>query len=152
MSTPLTSTGTIFSLVAEEPATLDQAGFEALTFVEVGKVTNVPEYGPNVQVVTLEPLATGITEKYKGFINYGSMSVEAAYLEGDAGQALIDLGVTGANKNKQHSFKIEYQDGSVRYFIGGIFSNTENPGSANSMIMSSVQIELNSPVFKIAAP
>ena len=66
----LTSTGTILSVVADEPATIDAAGFGALTFVEVGEVTDIPEYGPNVQVVEHNPLKTGVTQKFKGFINY----------------------------------------------------------------------------------
>jgi hypothetical protein len=148
----LTSTGTLLSVVADTPATFNEAGFEALTFVDVGEVTNIPEFGPNVQVVTHEPLATGVTEKYKGFINYGSVGIEAAYDDADAGQVVMSDAVTGATKNDEHSFKIEMQDGSVRYFTGKVFSYTENPGAANSMVACSMQLEINSPILKVAAP
>jgi hypothetical protein len=148
----LTSTGTKLSVVAAVPATFTEAGFDALTFVEVGEVTSIPEFGPNVQVVTHEPLATGVTEKYKGFINYGSLALEAAYDDGDAGQGVMSDAVTGATQNDEHSFKIEMQDGSVRYFTGKVFSYTENPGAANSMVACSMQLEINSPVLKVAAP
>ncbi|AGH31825.1 hypothetical protein SLPG_00031 [Salicola phage CGphi29] len=147
-----TSTGTKFSIVADTPATLDQAGYEALTYTEVGEVVDLPEYGPNVQVVESNPLATGITQKFKGFVNQGSQSVGLEYDSEDAGQQILDDAVSGPTKNDEHSVKIEYQDGSVDYYTCRVFSYTKNPGSANSMVGSTAQVEINSPVVKVAAP
>lgn len=147
----LTSTGTTFSISASQPATLDAAGFQALTYTVVGEVTDIPEYGPNVQVVEHNPLATGITEKNKGFINYGSHAIGLGYDVADAGQVLLSEAVTGAAKNTEHSIKIEYQDGSVDYYTGKIFSYTKNPGSANSIVGSTAQVEINSVVINVPA-
>lgn len=145
----ITSTGTLLAVVAAEPATVDAAGFGALTFVNVGEVTDLPEYGASAEVVTHQPLATGITRKYKGFINNGSMSVSVGYSSDDAGQNVLALGVTGINKNTEHSFRVTYQDGSIDYFTGKIFSYTKAPGSANSMVSSTVQIEINSVIVEV---
>ena len=147
----LTSTGTKLSVVAEDPATFDDAGYAALVFVEVGEVIDLPEYGPNVQVVESNPLATGITEKFKGFINYGSQSMGLEFDSANAGQIILAAGVEGATKNAQHSIKIEYQDGSIDYYSARIFSYTKAPGSANSMVGSTVQVEINTPVTRVAA-
>jgi len=147
----LTSTGTKLSVVAEDPATFDDVGYEALTFVEVGEVIDLPEYGPNVQVVESNPLATGITEKFKGFINYGSQSMGLEFDSEDAGQQILADGVEGATKNQQHAVKIEYQDGSIDYYSARIFSYTKAPGSANSMVGSTVQVEINTPITRVAA-
>ena len=147
----ITSTGTILSVVAEDPATFDAAGYEALTFVAVGEVIDLPEYGPNVQVVESNPLATGITEKFKGFINFGSQSMGLEFDAQDAGQIILAAGVEGATKNLQHSFKIEYQDGSVDFYSARIFSYTKAPGSANSMVGSTVQVEINTPITRVGA-
>jgi len=147
----LTSTGTILSVVAEDPATFDDVGYEALTYVLVGGVIDLPEYGPNVQVVESNPLATGVTEKYKGFINYGSQSMGLEFDAEDAGQIILAAGVEGATKNAQHAIKIEYQDGSIDYYSARIFSYTKAPGSANSMVGSTVQVEINTPVTRVAA-
>jgi len=147
----LTSTGTKLSVVAEDPATFDDVGYEALTFVEVGEVIDLPEYGPNVQVVESNPLATGITEKFKGFINYGSQSMGLEFDSEDAGQIILAAGVEGATKNTQHAVKIEYQDGSIDYYSARIFSYTKAPGSANSMVGSTVQVEINTPITRVAA-
>lgn len=145
----ITSTGTKLSVVASAPATFNKAGFELLSFEEVGEITDYGEYGPTVQVVEHNPLATGITEKYKGFINYGSLSIGLAWDVSDDGQYILSEGVTGATKNDPHSVMIEYQDGSVDYFVCGIFSYTKNPSSANNMVGSSVQVEINSPVLNV---
>jgi len=147
----LTSTGTKLSVVAEDPATFDDVGYEALTFVEVGEVIDLPEYGPNVQVVESNPLATGITEKFKGFINFGSQSMGLEFDSEDAGQQILADGVEGATKNQQHAVKIEYQDGSIDYYSARIFSYTKAPGSANSMVGSTVQVEINTPITRVAA-
>ena len=148
----LTSTGTKLSVVAEDPTTFNEAGYEAMTtFIEVGEVIDLPEYGPNVQVVESNPLATGVTEKFKGFINYGSQSMGLEFDAEDAGQIILAAGVEGAEKNTQHAVKIEYQDGSVDYYSARIFSYTKAPGSANSMVGSTVQVEINTPITRVAA-
>jgi len=147
----LTSTGTILSVVAGDPATFTAADYADLTFVVVGEVIDLPEYGPNVQVVESNPLATGITEKFKGFINFGSQSMGLEFDSEDAGQQILADGVEGATKNQQHAVKIEYQDGSIDYYSARIFSYTKAPGSANSMVGSTVQVEINTPVTRVAA-
>ena len=145
----ITSTGTLIAVVVGEPATLDQAGFSALTYVNAGEVTNISEYGATAQVVTHEPLATGVTQKAKGFINNGSVTLQMARDSADAGQLIFAAGVTGLNKNAEHSFRVRYQDGSIDYFTGKIFSYTKNPAGANSVVGSSVQIEINSNIVEV---
>ena len=147
----LTSTGTILSVVAGDPATFTAVDYAAQSFVEVGEVIDLPEYGPNVQVVESNPLATGITEKFKGFINFGSQSMGLEFDSEDAGQQILADGVEGATKNQQHAVKIEYQDGSIDYYSARIFSYTKAPGSANSMVGSTVQVEINTPITRVAA-
>ena len=146
----MTSTGVRLRVVAETPATNDAAGFEALTLVEVGEVIDFPEYGPNVQVVESQPLATGVTEKFNGFINYGSLAIGLELDTEDAGQQVLEAGVpVPPAQFTPHSFEITYPDGTVEYFTGGIFSYTRNPGSANSMVGSTVQVEINSAIVRV---
>ena len=145
------STGTKYAVVVGAPATEDDAGYAALTFVDIGEVTDLPEYGPDVTVVTHEPLATGVTEKYKGFINYGSLSVGLGRDSTDAGQLILSAGVDGASKNDIHSFRTTFPDGSIHYYQGGVFSYTTNAGSANSVVASTAKIEINSKVLEVAA-
>ena len=148
----MTSTGVTLGVVAEAPATFDETGYGALDFVPVGEVVEIPEFGPNAQVVESNPLATGITEKFKGFINYGSVSLGLEIDFEDEGQQIFEDAVEGATKNTRHSFEITYPDGTIEYFSGKVFSYTRNPGSANSMIGSTAQVEIETPIVRVAPP
>lgn len=145
----MTSTETILRVSAATPATFDEAGYAALTYTEVKEVTTIPAYGPTRQVVTHDPLATGVTEKYGGFINYGSVAVEGAYDSADAGQSLLRTNVLSATD--LISIQIEYQDGSIDYTYGKAFSSTKAPSGANSMVSTSMTIEFNKPIVEVAA-
>lgn len=146
-----TSTGVTVGVVASSPATLDPAGYGALTMTPVGSLIDLPEYGPSAAVVESMPLAEGIVRKFKGMINYGSVALGLEIDFEDAGQAVFESAVEGANKNVQHSFKITYPDGTVEYFSGKVFSYTRAPGSANSMVGSTAQVEIETPIVRVAA-
>lgn len=146
----MTSTGVIASVTANAPATIDQAGFEALTYTPAGELIDLPEYGPTVQVVESNPLATGVTEKFNGFINYGSTSWGFDLDFDDAGQNILEAGLpVPPAQYTPHSAKIEYPDGRVEYYVFGVFSYTRNPGSANSMVGAAVQVEINSKIVRV---
>tara|TARA_R110002051_G_scaffold324424_2_gene421626 strand:+ start:23427 stop:23945 length:519 start_codon:yes stop_codon:yes gene_type:complete len=143
-----TSTGTLFAIVAAEPATIDQAGFAALTFVDVGEVTDVAEYGADTSVVTHQPLATGVVEKFKGFVNYGSSTVSFGRDTTDAGQALLLSGSDGINKNVRHSVRVTYQNGDLDYFTCKVFSFKKVPGSADAIVTATSNIEIESVIVE----
>lgn len=149
-----TSTGITLGCVLGSPTTEDQAGYEALTYVNIGEVTNIPDFGATVSVVESNPLATGITEKYPGFVNYGSVSLEADLDDADAGQGLATDAVTPdhASFGLTFSFKLTYSSGAVRYWQARFFSATEAPGSSNSMVTTTMNVEINSKVLKVDAP
>lgn len=149
-----TSTGIKIAAVLGRPATLDKAGYEALTYADIGEVTNVPDFGATIQVVESNPLATGVTEKFVGFVNYGSVALEADYDDEDTGQALATDAVdpTHANFGKEFSFQLTYASGATRYWVARFFSATEAPGGANSMVTTSMNVEINTPVLKVPAP
>src|SRR5690625_1569986 len=145
-----TSTGITLGVVDETPATNDAAGFGALTFEAVGEGIDIPEYGPNVQVVESQPLATGVTEKFNGLINYGSMASGRELGTEHDGQPVLEAAVPApAAHCTTPSFEIAYPDGTVEYFTGGIFSYTRTPGSANTMVGSTVNVEITSAIVLV---
>lgn len=142
----MTSTETRLFVSATLPATYDAAGYNALTWTEVNEVTTIPAYGATVELVTHQPLKTGVTEKYKGFKNYGSVAAEAAYESADAGQDILRANV---NAFTNIAIKIQYQDGSIDYTAGQVFSSTKAAGSANSIVATSFQLEFNKPIVEV---
>lgn len=147
-----TSTGIKFYIAETLPTTEDKAGYEALTWIEVGEVVDLPPYGPTVTVVESNPLATGVTEKYPGFTNYGSLAVGLDQDLEDAGQESLQTSVQIAGVSKPRSFKTGFTNDKVDYYQGGVFSHNTAVGSANSMVGSTANIEINSVVLREDAP
>ena len=152
MSNVFTSAGTTLGVVAAEPATYDQAGFEALTFETVGEITDMGEYGPEYEVVTHNPLDTRRTVKRKGTVNDGALTMQLGRDPSNAGQTILIAGVDGAARDTIHSFVVTLQDGTKQYSTGQIFSYTTNVGSVNQITGASVTVELDNQIIEVAAP
>ena len=146
------STGIAFSVVKGIPLTHDNPGFEALVFDEIGEITDIPEYGGSAVVINHEPIKKGITEKHKGFLNFGSTSLSLGRDKSDAGQVALKFGALGLDKNEEYSFKISFPVGGPEYFTGKIFSYTTAPGAANNIVKSTALIEINSSIVDEFTP
>ena len=142
-----TTAGATLGIVASSPATYDQAGFAALTFVNVGEIVSLGEHGATYALVTHQPLDKRRTEKFKGSVNDGSMALSLGMDLADAGQAVLIAGADGAEVDTEHSVEITYQDGSIEYFTCVIMSYTRNPSTIDAIIGANVTIELNNKVI-----
>lgn len=146
--TSMTSAGSSLEVSATLPATYDQAGFEALTFTNIGEITSVGEYGRTYEKVTHNPLDKRNTVKRKGNYDEGALSMQMARDPSDAGQAIL---ITARDDDASYAFKVTLQDGTVNYFTGQVMSYTTNVGSGNQITGSSVSIEIDNDVVEVAA-
>lgn len=144
----ITSLGTVLSAVLGSPATYDDAGFDALSFTDIGEVADLGEFGGEGEVLTHTPIATGIVNKLIGSIDYGTMAIQMGRFIGDAGQTVLKDGFDGANKGATHSFKVLYNDGAIDYFTGVVTSFASAVGSASSVRNASSNIALNNKVIE----
>ena len=140
------SAGTAIAVVAAIPATYDATGFAALTFTTVGGVSDISDYGPKTTVNTFTSLTDRVTQKSTGAINYGSVTVQAAYLRSDAGQAILKaaLGV-----NTGISCKVTHDDASVDYFTAIVSTNTRHPSGVDAFFMATIGLEINGPIIEV---
>ena len=154
MSNVQTTAGTTFAVVADSPATYDAAGFLALTWVDVGEVTNMGDIGPEFTLVTYDAIGERITKKLKGQVDMGSQSVELGRDILDAGQVVLKTAVTigGGTIDTTHSFRITYKDGSIEYYTGLPLSYSTSLGDANQVTAASVAIEIDNAIVEVAAP
>ena len=150
-SNVFTSTGTSFALVAALPATYDQAGFEALTFVDVAEVTDLGEFGAVYNKVDHSALERRNIVKRKSMVDYGSVSVQLGRDPSDAGQALLIAGADGVSRDDVFSISVTLQDGSVSYFTSQIYSYTTNVGAGDQIVGSTVQLEIDNEIIEVAA-
>lgn len=146
------NTGVLFAVSAGQPATFDDTGYAAMTFTNVGEILTVGEFGSTVDEIQSQPLATGVTEFFAGFIQYGQMALGLERDADDAGQAILSDHVDGANLRQAFSGELTLPDGEIIYVDIRCFSYTVNVGGANSMIGSAANIRINKkPVFVAAA-
>lgn len=132
--------GTSISISASTPATIDAAGYVALTYTQVKEVTDIGEFGRTYEVVTHTPLDTRADRKFKGTYNEGALTLTLARDMEDAGQTIL---YTALDSDDDHSFKITWQNGDITYFTGKAVSDKQS-GSKNTMRGGTVNVEINS--------
>jgi hypothetical protein len=134
-----TGAGATFSLVAAAPATYDEAGYEALTFVEVGKLVDIGDIPSRVyQVVEQQYLKTAGTDKAKGGYNLGSQTIRATIDDSDAGQALLD---TATNATGAYSIKLSHPVLGDIYARALVTGGPKTWGDNNTPATRSITIE-----------
>lgn len=146
-SDAFTSAGTTVAVSASLPATYNEAGYEALTFTDIGEVTNVGDIGRVYELVKHLPLATRETIKRKGSYDSGSVALDMARVPSDAGQTIL---VAGVDSDTSRSFEVTLQDGTVLYFTAQIMSYLTKIGATNNITGAMVQIEIDSDIVEVA--
>jgi len=143
-----TAVGSSLAVSAATPATLDAAGYGALTFVEVGQVEKIGAIGASFAKVEFQPLK-GAKQKFKGSADYGALQPSYAIDPADAGQTLLQTSADDESQ-KLYSFKVTYQDGSKRFFQGRNFGSPETTDNADSMLTGAPTIEICTKIVRVA--
>lgn len=114
--------------ISEEDVTdeLNQAAFEALTWVEVGRVVSFPSMGITTNMVNLDYVDTNVSKMAKGFSSAGSSEITVGVDHADVGQIeLKQAGATAARFGR--GFKLESSDklnatgtNTIRYSYGKV--------------------------------
>ena len=106
------SIGSKFWLSAGVPATIDAAGFGALSYTEVKELTDIGMIGPEASVILHQPVSENTTYKLKGGRNNGTMDLKGARAPADPGQTLL---IAAEASNDPYAVKVELQDGTFLY-------------------------------------
>lgn len=137
------SIGSTFSIATGEPATLDQAGYEALTFAEVGNVATIGGTGDTHADITPPPdLKTGRQLHFTGAKDGGEVAITIHTEDfADAGQDAV----RAANGQRSNfSFKIADPDGNVEYSFGRVVNYRKIEKSATSYEGVEFTVRINS--------
>lgn len=143
------SIGTKLRVSAALPTTLDDhatTGYASLSPTLVGEITEIPEYGGQAATVEHTPLADGITRKFHGAINYGSLSVPLALDRDDAGQGILS---TAFGTKAQIAFLVEYPDGTKDCFLGKVMSEIMRGSNVGNVVSGNVMIEIDTPIYEL---
>ncbi len=108
MADDLNMNGTLYvCATAQHNTDLNQAGYEALTWVEVGKLVTLPQVGFEANIVTQNYVNTDFSADAKGFINGTASEIMVGRDPTDAGQVILR---TAANTRHRYAFKRVYAD------------------------------------------
>jgi len=146
----ITAAGTKLAISAAPPATEDASGYAALTYTVIGGIEKLGAIGANTNKVEFQPL-DGAKQKHKGSTDFGSLGPTIAHDDEDAGQTLLRT-ASAPDNHARYSFKATYPDGAIRYFQGRVFGYPETIDGADSIIMASPTIEIDTKIIKVAAP
>lgn len=144
---PFTSAGTIIAIDGDsEPATYDQAGFEALVYLTIGEIADAGEFGRQYNLVTFNALDTRKTLKRKGSYNDGQLNLQLARVPADAGQfaALLAL-----DSDTNASVRVTLQDGTNLYFTVQVMSYTTNIGNSDQITGATMLLEITNDIIVV---
>lgn len=134
-----TVAGTKISISATAPATFNAAGYAALTFTQIGEITDGGSHGRTYAEVKHNPIDSRGTQKFKGSFDEGNKTLQLAIDDDDAGQDLLKVAL---NSDNDYSFKVEYQGGAIDYFQAKVLSFEKATAGVDSMRTASVQLSL----------
>jgi hypothetical protein len=136
-----------------QPDDLNQAGFEALTWVQVLNVGSIGEMGLTSNIVSYDELDTEVTQKQKAVSNAGDPPIEVSRNPTDPGQIL--LRTAGATKFN-YAFKVEDADApssgssnSIFYTRGVVSGPTMPGGKVQDFILERYTLGLNQPIITV---
>lgn len=147
-SKAMTSAGTTISICAALPATYDEVGYTALTWKEIGEVSDLGEFGREYNIVKFNPLKTRGTVKRKGSYDEGQVQIQLAKVTSDEGQAIA---MTALNLDVSQAIKVVLQNGDIFYFTAQVASFTTNVGSVDQITSGTVKLEIDTDIIPVAA-
>ncbi|MFE1598185.1 hypothetical protein [Methylobacterium sp. ID0610] len=130
----------------------------ALTgWVEIKGAKDLGAIGDEASAITSNQLGSNRTLKGKGTMDAGTPAFVFDYKEGDPGQVAAAAAADPAN-NFDYAFYIEYPvkkttggTTAKRYFAGQVMSAREGNLSANNPISLTVNVGINTTVYRVAA-
>jgi hypothetical protein len=130
-----------------QSADLDQSEYEGLTYVEVGNIVTMPDFGVTDNMVTQDYINTDVSQKQKGFRSASDTELVVGYDPDDAGQDAIR---TAAGTRFNYAFKLESSDApdadttnTIRYSRGLVGGPNFTGGGGEDFDNETYQIGLN---------
>jgi hypothetical protein len=119
---------------------LDQAGFEALTFIDIGNVGSIGEIGTQTNILTYDTLDTTVIQKAKGMSNAGDPAIEVARDKTDTGQDALRTAALATSD--AYAFELTMANGDVIYNRGVVSGPTRPMGRNEDFDLEVFQLGL----------
>lgn len=140
----------------------NQTEYEADTYTEIEQVESVGAFGDNFAEVTFTGLSDGRVQKKKGSANAGNVTITCAFDVTAHGSPLGGQGILNAaaedTGSSDYNFKVVFNDlqgspegATTRYFSGQVASFEESLDGADTIVMVSSEVRINTAILKVAA-
>lgn len=128
-----TVAGAVLSVSAALPTTFDSAGYTTLTWVPIGEMTDIGAVkGRAYNTSTHAPIGNPMQTSKKASYTLPNGEFTVGWDDEDAGQVLIEAAANSANAT--YAFKLEKQDGGIRYFTAQVMQFVENLGTVDNVV------------------
>lgn len=131
--------------------------YAADTYAEIEKTEAIGSFGDTTEEVTFIGLGDARVVKKKGSSDAGTIEITFAFDEDaiDSGGQADLLAASADTSSANYNFKVEYNDGtttpSIRYFSGQVGTFQEGVPGANSILMVSSEVRINTPILRVAS-
>ena len=132
--------------------------YKADTYVEVGEIEGLGEFGDTFSSVNFTSLKDGRVRKYKGTADAGDLTLTVGLDNGDAGQNAVKTAHKDRSKG-DYNIKITLNDGdpdaspaispTTFYMRGKVMNNTVAPGAADNVVRRNITIGINSDILEL---
>lgn len=124
------------------------AEYDALTWVKVGNLLDVGEFGAQYQEVTYTTIDDAVVRRLKGALDNGTFSLLLARNPDDVGQGDV---LEGLDSYTNVNIKVELNDkptgagakGTRFYYPAKIFSYKNQFGDANQVVKANVNVGID---------
>lgn len=139
-----------------QSADFEKEDFESLTFVEIGWIETIGQFGDESSEITFEAIGEGRTQKLKGVRNAGNLELVCGVDPSDAGQSALRAAELTPH---DYAFKIQFNDAppesgstpSLRYFIAKVMTAREQLDGANNVVRLAATLGINSNIVIVDA-
>lgn len=148
MPSGVASTGSELALSASGPTdpTL-VADWEALTWVVWEEATNIGDIGPTGSEQTYTPVKSGDIVKISTSVDNGQVDAQGPYVKTDPAIALLRT-ATNTRPISPVWCRVTDSDGEIEYFKASPNSAKKMIGSAESILMISVQLSVSGSILR----
>lgn len=142
-SSAVTSATTSISVSTTLPATYTATDYASLTWIKIAEVTNLGTFGGKTTVVKHIPIDTSVVVKRSGSTDYGTINCQLAKHTGTDTTALQ----SAFTSRESTAFKVTYPGSMGSDYFTGIVTSMQNVvGTADAILQSTVDIELDSAI------
>ena len=134
--------------------------YEADTYVQVGEIEDLGEFGDTCNPVNFTSLNDGRVRKYKGTADAGNMTMVVGFDSGDAGQKAVAVAHKDRSKGN-YNVKVTLNDGdpdatpailpTTFYYGVKVMNNTVAAGQADNVVRRNVTLAINTDIIEIPA-